>query len=194
MPARSHHSSAGNLLPFGWGSHQTPPGRKGRKAAAIANPGWCCNFCYRWGMGTQVVCEGRKRRPAVFRHVTKGHPAWFFTSSAHRPSPWLLPSCCYNTKWKKNMSVWKNWSMVTTTHFWLSASSFFLLSHVGHIHYRAHPEKNMADVVERSSTSGSQRKTRMCIPERWTLPDSCINRTQICVIPNLSDKPIQAQI
>lgn len=29
------------------------------------------------------------------------------------------------------------------------ASSFFLLSHVGHIHYRAHPEKNIARVVER---------------------------------------------
>lgn len=115
MPARSHLSATGNLLPLAWGSHQTPPGRK---AAAIANAGWY-DFCYHWGMRTQVIGEGGKRRPAGDQHTTKGHPAWFFTSSARQPCPWLLPSCCYNAKGKKNMSAWKWWGSVATLPFWL---------------------------------------------------------------------------
>lgn len=194
MPARSLHSSTGNLLPFERGSHQTPPWR--RKAAAIANTGWCCNFSYHWGTGTQVVCEGRRKRPAGFRHIAKGHPAWVFTSSARQPCLWLLPSCCCNTKGKKtcqfggsSRALCDHYSFLTLR----SASSCFYFSHAGHTHHRAHPEVNTVDVVERFSrilVKGQDVHSW----KRWTLPDYCINRTEVQAISELWNKTTLPQM
>lgn len=65
-----------------------------------------------------------------------------------------------------------------------SASSCFYFSHAGHTHHRAHPEVNTVDVVERFSrilVKGQDVHSW----KRWTLPDYCINRTEVQAISEL---------